>query len=308
MILDKLSRETALPSIRISREAIVSILLGAIVALSALQFFAVWEIRLGPEYLREVALSGEPRPFVYRALLPLLARGLARAAELDPVFALEILYTLSSIFLFSSFKYLYETFSEGRSGSVFAFLGAELFFVFALHEPKIYDLATAGFWALSLALLSRRRIEAYLLLFPFMTLNRETSILFLLFFTVFFWRRIPAGLFISSLLFQLSAFILVRGFTMIHFSELPGVDYLLRPGTVLSGYLSSPLSIALLGILGALLLLILREWDRKPLEVRSFFLLLAPVLFILHFILGEAFEIRVFAEVYAAGLLLAWRR
>ena len=51
--------------------------------------------------------------------------------------------------------------------------------------------------------------------------------------------------------------------------------------------------------------LVLYDWKKKPVFLLSDFLVLGPGLLMLHFLIGYPYEVRVFAEAFPAGYLLA---
>lgn len=290
----------------IGKELPLFLLLSLIIAATALLNVWIMLGLYGPGHLNYVALSMEEKPFVLRALLPLLSRGLSFLTGESPSICILFLYVSSSIFLLSSFKYFVLTYtSDERRAGLIAFIGSMIYFIIFLQSPKIYDLATGAFFALCYGLLARGRIGLYLLVFPFMTLNRETSFLMILLFAGYFEGRINRRLWISTLLLQVFMYIVIRGAVTMYFWDAPGELFYFRPMQVIEGYLSDSFRLSLFSlIIGFFLYMAFSGWDRKPGFPRSALLLLSPVLLALHIVFGYAFEIRVFAEIHPILLIL----
>lgn len=85
----------------------LDLFLAAMVAFSAYQFYYVWVVWKGFSYLELVAYSLEARPFVYRVLVPFLARLLEQSTGIHAVYGMIFLFVLSAIGMFYSFRYLY---------------------------------------------------------------------------------------------------------------------------------------------------------------------------------------------------------
>jgi len=267
------------------------------IALSAFAFSQVWS----PAAAATVVFSLDSRPFIYRALIPLLARALVWAG-LSPSGALSLLLIVFSLGLFFVMRALI-----AREGSeILAFLFVEGLLLFLIRDIKVYDVPTVFFFALSLLLLERGELSGYYLLFPFITLNRETSLFLSFFFALRFIYILPWRRYLLGLGYQAVVFIGIRIALERVFADRPGSDMLFRPFDVLRGYASEPVAALLLaGILGLLLWVVLRGWNEKPAGIRLALIAWLPGLLCLHFIAGYAFELRVLSESFAPLFLLA---
>ena len=97
-------------------------LFAGMVAFSAYQIFLYWLDRRGYLDLYNVATSQEMRPFVYRVLLPLLARALNQIFRIGPVPALAIVVIFFSVATYYSIKLLADIFLKDERGSLAAFI------------------------------------------------------------------------------------------------------------------------------------------------------------------------------------------
>jgi hypothetical protein len=271
-----------------------------IVVLEALKMYLVMYERGHGWYLSHVAYSLDERPYVYRVLLPFLSRTLEKITNIDIDYCMGFLFVLSGVFFYFSAKYLYEAFSE--SGDLPAFFGFQALLLITLVETKVYDYATAAFFALSLGLLARGKHGVFLLVFPFATLNRETTFLLTLFYAVYFFGKLPLQKYLASLSVQTSVYLSIKFITASVFSENGGQGvYFGFPETVSIYTEYWP---ALL-VLVPFVYLVIRSWKQVPVFMRIAVFVLLPVQVILHLLFGKAFEVRVFAEsMFLVSLLI----
>lgn len=284
-------------------------LLAAIIAVTAFQFYYVWIQGLGYPYLHDVVYSMEERPYVYRVLIPLLSRVLQDLTGVDTVTCMIILVVVSAVGLYYSVKYLYSTFESNKDRtSIVSFIICEIIFITIIFSfPHVYDIPTAMFFTLALALLARNELLLYLLLFPLATLNRETTFLLTFFWLIYFFRRISANWLFFGALYQAIVYIAIRFTVTSEFANLPGSTFDWQPMRNLAKYLAFPLpTLFLLSILAILLYAVFKRWSQKPEFLRITFLTLFPAQFFLHFTLGGAWEIRVYLESLPITLLLAF--
>jgi hypothetical protein len=236
-------------------------------------------------YLTQVAYSLEERPFVFRLLLPLLSRSLEWLTGIEAVSWLGVLFVLSAVFFYFSAKYLYEAFYE--RGEIAALVSFLFLMTLTFVETKVYDYATAAFFALSLGLLAKGKHGVFLLVFPFATLNRETTFLLTIFYAVYFFRKLPLQKYLASLSVQTSVYLSIRFVTASVFSGNGGQDVYFYFDVMLA----SRSYIILL--IFPLLYFFLRN---KPEFIRKSFWIIFPVQVALYLLFGQPFEVRVFAE------------
>jgi hypothetical protein len=285
----------------------LELFLVSIVAFSSYQLYYVWLVWKGFSYLNSAAYSLETRPFVYRVLIPFLARAVEQLTGLSAVYGMIFLVVLSSIGLFYSLKYLYQAFMENENyAGLFCFAGCELTLLLILIGVKPYDIATAMFFALSLGLLARGKFNLYYLIFVVASINRETTFLLTLFFIVYFFNKIPFRQYCFGVIYQAFAYLVVKAIIMTMYANVPGTLMQWRPMEVIKGYVDKPVWFAVvffiffLGFIG----LALNQWKDKPIFLRTAFSTMFPALLILHIFLGYSYEIRVFAELFPVIFML----
>jgi hypothetical protein len=180
-------------------------------------------------------------------------------------------------------------------------------FVFFL-ECKVYDLSTAAFFSWALGLLARGRIVQYLAVFAAANINRETSLLLAVVFAVYEFRRMSWSRYLLLMLLQLMAAGAIRYVLMAIYAGNPGMAMLVRPLENLHDFLFYPgRSVLHWAVIGVVTWLCLRRWTDQPRILQVAFLVLAPTLMVLYLMLGWAFELRVFAEIYPVVWVMLWK-
>ena len=266
-------------------------------AVTAYQELLIWAQRLGDQYLHSVAYSLEVRPGVYRILLPLLSRVLEDLTGINAVMWLSCLVVLSGVALYFSIKYLYTAFIYDDRAELIAFLGCEAIYLLILLEPHVYDIPTAALFATSLGLLARQKYLLFYLMFPIVTLNRETSFLLTLVYTVCCFAALPRLHWLNGILYQGLVYTVLRMLILRQFASYPGVDFVLSLPFVLRGLLREPVKATLLVMILALVLYFtFKHWSAKPRFLRLVFLILFPLQVGFYLMFGSPFETRLFAE------------
>ena len=164
----------------------------------------------------------------------------------------------------------------------------------------MYDIPTALFFTLEIALLARRKIFIYLMVFVFACLNRETTFLLPLIFILHFLRdsKMSWKKYILAIAAQVMIYGWIRDKVLRSFSSYPGENMLIRPIENLKMYLESPVQgLAILLFSGSILWMVIHQWRHAPDIIRTSFLIFMPILFLLYLIAGKTFEIRVFIEI-----------
>jgi hypothetical protein len=273
--------------------------------LAAGWIFAGFLLR-GPLTAEQIIELDLAKPFSFRVLIPLGARALA-GIGLSPWLSIALLVSASALGLFFACYYLARVSGvSAEPAPLLAFLASVGTYLFILSDGKVYDLATAGFFALSLGLLERRKLLPYFILFPLITLNRETSFLLILFFAVFFWRKLPLSHYLLGLAYQAGIFGAIRILLSSALADRPGLPFWIRPLEIFAEYSARPLaSFSLIFCALFIIYILSRNWEKKPAFLRIALLTMGPALLLLHLIAGMAFELRVFAELAPAVFFLA---
>lgn len=147
---------------------------------------------LGPENAQKVAVVvslSQPRPFVYRQLVPALARALM-TLHVSAAWALAIIVTLAGIGYYVALRKLAGVFYQLDNRTELLVLGLTVLTLPLLfNSQQIYDLPTAFLFTLSIYYLVAGAILAYLLVFTVACLNRETAFLLILVSLALHWSR-----------------------------------------------------------------------------------------------------------------------
>ncbi len=182
--------------------------------------------------------------------------------------------------------------------ALFSVLVMELLLLIAVFPLHNYDVPTAMFFTLSLGFFQRGRLLAYACLFPFACLNRETTILLTVLFAVYFFRRLDRGAYLRHLLFQFVVYVGIYGWLRWRFAGFPGQAVYFDPLGNLQMYAQSPIAtIIFLVVVAVIAWLVVAHWRRAPALMRTAFLVFAPILFVLFFLVGRSFEISFFIEL-----------
>jgi len=251
-------------------------------------------------WLHYVSIDEILRPYVFRRFIPFSARILAFASGLDYRAALVTLIIACAVGYLISTRYLYTTFFEHDArADLFVLLSAVMLFPI-LNPPHMYDIPTALFFTLEIALLARRRIVLYIIVFIFASLNRETAFLLPIVFSVHFVqdRKMSWKEYVLLIVIQVLIYGWIRYTVLSSFSRYPGDDILIRPIENLRMYLESPIqALVVLLLSGSILWMVVHQWRNVPEIIQTSFLIFTPILFLMYVISGKTFEIRVFIEV-----------
>lgn len=182
---------------------------------------------------------------------------------------------------------------------LFAIVVLGIFLLMAASPRQVYDAPTVMFFTLSLAFFQRRQLLAYELVFPLACLNRETTVLLVVLFAVYFFPRLDRRVYCVHLLCQAIVYGLV--FVALRywlFASAPGTAVEFRLQENLLMYVRSPMT-TLLFLCGTVTLLVFvaYKWQRAPVLMRTAFLVFAPILAVMYLLIGQTFEVRVFMEL-----------
>ncbi len=279
----------------------------AVLGLLAFWLSFEWQSH-GAAFLQAMVDSQGQRPFVYRILIPYLARLLASWTGWNAVACMLFLFLLSAAGLYFSTNYLYSAFEKDDLRTrVISLVSCILFAGLIYREVKVYDFTTGIFFTLSLGFLARKKYLAYLALFPVATLNRETTFLLLPCFVVAVYQATRVSrLLIYGTAYQVIIYAGIRWMVMTQFANNPGAAFIWRLPQNLSDYARAPLlTLILVGTLGMAVYLVYQGWDDKPIFLRTMLILLFPAQVFLYLLFGMPWELRVYAESFPVLVLLA---
>ena len=271
------------------------------------------------------ALEGTAeRPYAYRELVPLLARGLALffptalvesfsgapypirktfAALSEGRYQREAAAVLLLI-LFSllGFAYAQRFFlrtlglTDSREQLILPLLAQILILPFTIFFGYIYDIPQVLLMTLCLIFLLQRRWIAYFLALALASLNKETSVLIILVFIIYYWPRLPRNSLINLLLAQTVIYAAIRAVLLYVYRDNPGAPMLITLRTHYEQYLAYPPSILItLVFFAPLIFLMLRKWKRKHAFLQAGLAMFVALLG-LFFVAGMPVEFRVFLD------------
>jgi hypothetical protein len=330
----------ALFALRVDQEAVHSIFFR--IASIVLCFFLLQTFVFvsGVNHLAEASfpkmIFGQAnRPYVNRALLPGTVRLLSSAIpeparkELNailmenpvsaqwlekllvpPEFATEGMLALILMFgsllgfCFAFSRLFQDVFEVNPSIAQPVTLFSLVFLVFFFGFGYIYDFTTLFLFTFAQVLMIEKKWKSYLILFPFVCLNKETAIMLPVVFSFYYFRRMDRSLLFRLLDMQLIIFGLVQAALVSIFINNPGGFIELHFGDHILAMQKFPL----LSILSALIILVILflvfyKWNQKPAFLRYCAAGIIPLM-VFYIFFGFPFEIRVFYEFFAviAGL------
>lgn len=240
------------------------------------------------------------KPFVYRALLPFLIKGLASVIPLSIETWSQILMYGSLLGFVGAFRYflhaLYESSRFVDLASFCALIGLPLLFM----QGKFYDFTTLFLFTLGLAFLANNEWRSYLILFALASFNKESTALLMLFFIIQYHDKLVRLTFIRWLFFQLVIYGAIRFFLLWYFRDNPGqaLEFHLKMHWLALVY-HPFLTGTFIGITLIAAFLVVYQWGGKPRFLRRAVLGTLPLLYVSYLVWGYPFEIRIFYEVYA---------
>jgi len=271
------------------------------------------------------------KPFVYRVLMPGAIRIVASAfpesahrwasglityqfnnGDWEKEYALEyaiavVLVCLSLFAFYVAVRYFCTGLFHGPPVfvdfiSLVAVVGLPPFFKYWSY---LYDFPTLAFFTLGLALMIRRRWTAFLVLFPFACLNKETTILLALVFFIHFrpsTGRMSRALFVRLLSAQLIVYALIKAGLYLAFKDNPGSMVQMQL-TYHNLRLFAPYSLTTFFGWVFLILLVARGWRQSHQFLRDALWVL-PVLIAVTMFFGFLDELRDYYEAYPVVLML----
>jgi len=230
----------------------------------------------------------------------------------EPAYLLEYVIAISLAYLFLlGFPFALRSLAASLYAAewmrfvapLIAVLALPVFFSKGTHY--LYDFPALTLFTLALALLARGRSRAFYWVFAVGTLNKETMILATLVFVLTSWRSLPRATLLKHVAAQSLLFLAIQIVLRLIFAGTPGgaVEPHLEKNLILLASSNGPLT---LGLLGAIALLVLARFDRKPALLRKSLALLIP-LGVSYFCFGIYGEIRVFYEAFPVLFLLAFQ-
>lgn len=174
-------------------------------------------------------------------------------------------------------------------------LGVVLLGMWFFHWCRVpYDLLTAFLWTLSLLFIVKQRHGWFMLLFPLVCLNRiETAPLLI----VAYYLRFPKMY--GPIVYSVGVVITTIAWLGMQFGNVPGTNTIPDLiGNFVLFWQTPQTSVLHLCISVVIMLRIVKRYNYQPLIFQRWFGVLAPVFLILYWTFGQAFELRVFWELW----------
>lgn len=198
--------------------------------------------------------------------------------------------------------------SRSRDEAIFqaAAIGVLVFMVLFFWQTKVYDMATAMFFAFGLGMMQRRKWSEYFALLGFACANRETAFLMILIYGAFSFQRSASRWYLLSVGWQVVIFAVVQVCLRVIFAGNEGSPVWFNLFQNVHSFLNHPLgSLVHWGAFGIVFVLGVRyQVSGKFRLLKVAFLVMMPILMAMYLVVGWAFEIRVFAEVFPVVWLM----
>ena len=274
------------------------------------------------------------RPFIYRILVPWLARVITpavpqsiaaqtthlphpvqktfhalREGGYDRQAAIVLLLMFLSLvgFAYGQQNFLTALGMVSLQEQLALPLLAQIFILpFTIFFGYIYDLPQLFLVTLGLLFMLRGEWAVYVLTLALACLNKETTVLLIAVFFIYFRRRLPLQTFIKLLTVQLLIFSAIRVLLMALFRNNPGSPLLMTLTVHYEQYIEYPPAILInLAFFLPLVFLSLRGWERKHPFLRAGSVMFVA-LFFMYFIAGMPVEFRVFLDALPVVSILIY--
>lgn len=270
------------------------------------------------------ALDGTiERPYAYRILIPLLAKTFSNLIPLELVqslthspiplktifdnlsrgaypreaaFIITILYLSLLGFAYAERAFVANLGMNAEEQMIVPLFAQLLIIPFTALFGFYYDLPQLFLVTLTLVFLHRRNWKTFLVLLAITTLNKETSVLIIPVFLIYYWRKMPRKEFFKLLAWQLGIYAIIRFILAGKFHNNPGspafltirehyFQYVRYPSTFIYTFL----------FFSVIILLIKRQWKKKH-EFLQAGSVIGGMITLLFFTSGMPFEFRVFLD------------
>jgi hypothetical protein len=246
------------------------------------------------------------RPYVYRQFTPLLIRALSATT------GWASMQSAAWVLRAACIGWLWALYAWARavlppSAALTTALLAPLFILPFVVGAYVYDVPHLALTTLALALLARRQWTAYLALFPWLVLSRETAILLVPVYALLARPALPPFQIRWAVLSQLAAAVVVKAVLAWHFAANPGAlleTHLIEQYAWLKHDRGVVVGLALLAAL-VIALVVRRRRAPLPASLEAVTLLI-PAYFAAFILFGYPGELRAVVEVYPVLYLIAF--
>ncbi len=247
------------------------------------------------------------RPYVYRALVPILVQGLERIIPANPLmltagimFLALLGFTLAMGSLAAQF---WKTPFVAETASLLSIIAL---FPFLIRDGKIYDFMALFLFTLGLLFMARQQWNWFLVIYVLGCVNKETMVFLSVVFVVYYFRKIPARKYWILLILQGLAFGLIKFAITWFFKDNPGGIVQFHLADQIYTMTHFPYFTLLYGSFAlCAAIFVFLDWKKKPGYLRSAATTLIPVIFLANLFFGGNFEIRAYLDLFPVLLLLS---
>jgi len=257
-------------------------------------------------YARDFASLNLMKPFVYRQLPMVLARLLELiGVRID--LGIVLVMTSAGVGFYYALRELAFLFYKQNDKIEIAIIALVCIGLILFGDyRKPYDLFTAWLFTLAFLYLAQARYGEFVIVFALACLNRETAFLLIVFTAVIMVLRGTKEDTIRMLFIQSSIFGIIQIQLHFMFRDNAGSSALIEPIKNMAEFVVHPFITMLhLSILALVLWVACKDWIYKPRFLRLALITLSPPLMLMYLVFGQAFEVRVFWEVYPIIVVLS---
>lgn len=248
------------------------------------------------------------RPYVFRVLVPLLARGLTIIHPVPPVYYVSGIMFLSLVgFALTMRSFAWFIWKSRLSADLASILSIVALFPFLIRDGKIYDFSAIFLFALGLLLIARKQWGWYLIVFIVGCINKETMVFLIVVFFAYYSRRLKTNLFIKLLFLQFLVFCIIKFILSWVFKDSPGQLVKFQLELFIYVTLNLPYYWKLYGSFAlCTAIFVFSNWRQKPEFLRYAALSLIPVVLIVNILFARPYELRNFMDLFPAFILLSF--
>ena len=213
----------------------------------------------------------------------------------DLITAIIIWYASIMGFAFILMKFILLFYSaEERFLYLFSLIAIAGLPIFFKYYSYLYDFPQLFLFTLGLFLLVKQKWSFYLILLAISTVNKETSILLIFIYFIFYKNRLLKSVFLKLFAYQIVIYLLIKIVLTITFINNPGT---FAEFHLIRNLKMEPYSISQFVSFIIIALAIMYDWGNKPSFLKTSSLILIPLI-ILTFIFGYFDEYRDYYEIY----------
>lgn len=247
------------------------------------------------------------RPYVYRALVPLLVRAMECLHLYHPLIYTSIIMYLSLIgfaFTIRSFAtFLWNSKILSEASSILSIIAL---FPFLIRDGKIYDFTALFLNTLGLYLMMRKKWTGYFITFIFGCVNKETMVFLTIIFAAGYFQKLDSREYWHLLVIQVLLFGVIKSILTWVFRNNPGDIFYYQLQSHLYIITHNPYYLLVYGSFAlCVAIFVILDWSQKPEFLRMAAICLILVLVPLNLLFAKGFEIRDYLELYPVLFLLS---